>query len=209
MIIKLLGLGLKGYVRDKFNLFDCVIVVISTVEIVLKLASIDGLSSGGAISAFRGIRLLRVFKLARSWKSFQMMLIKIGKSLKDISNFSVLLFLFMFTYALLGMELFAHRVAFAADGHVQSEDSGGTAPRANFDSFLEGITTIYIVLIGEVSNSEHNFSGLEPGDVRLRARYEWRSGALLRIARHLWQLDSPEPVPRNPAQQLPGGRPRR
>ena len=150
MIIKLIGLGIRDYARDKFNLFDCVIVVISTVEIVLKLANIDGLSSGGAISAFRGIRLLRVFKLARSWKSFQEMLIKIAKSLKDISNFSVLLFLFMFTYALLGMELFAYRVAFAADGQV---DSNGSAPRANFNSFLEGITTIYIVLIGEVSNS--------------------------------------------------------
>ena len=153
MIIKLIGLGAKEYVRDKFNLFDCVIVIISTVEIVLKLASIDGLSSGGAISAFRGIRLLRVFKLARSWKSFQMMLIKIGKSLKDISNFSVLLFLFMFTYALLGMELFAYRVAFADDGEV---DTNGNPPRANFNSFLESITTIYIVLIGEVrSRSSH------------------------------------------------------
>jgi voltage-dependent calcium channel L type alpha-1D len=68
--------------------------------------------SGGAISAFRGIRLLRVFKLARSWKSFQEMLVKIGKTVKDISNFSVLLFLFMFVYCLLGMELFGHKVHF-------------------------------------------------------------------------------------------------
>jgi len=35
---------------------------------------------------------------------------KIGMSLKDISNFSVLLFIFMFTYTLLGMELFAYSV---------------------------------------------------------------------------------------------------
>lgn len=147
MVIKLIGLGVQGYARDKFNLFDCVIVVISTVEIIFKMASVDGLSAGGAISAFRGIRLLRVFKLARSWKSFQEMLLKMAKSLKDISSFSVLLFLFMFTYALLGMELFAHRVAYDSDGEV---DSNGSPPRANFNSFLEGITTIYIVLIGEV-----------------------------------------------------------
>ena len=70
MVCKLIGLGAKGYVRDRFNIFDCVIVVISTVEEVMGLLNIDGLSSGGAISAFRGVRLLRVFKLARSWKSF-------------------------------------------------------------------------------------------------------------------------------------------
>ena len=32
--------------------------------------------------------------------------------MKDISNFSVLLFIFMFIYSLLGMELFAYKVKF-------------------------------------------------------------------------------------------------
>ncbi len=87
-------------------MFDCFIVVISTVENVLSWSGVE-MGSGGAISAFRGIRLLRVFKLARSWKSFRELLQKIGITLKDISNFSVLLFLFIFTYTLLGMEIFA------------------------------------------------------------------------------------------------------
>lgn len=70
MIIKLLGLGFKGYARDRFNIFDCVIVIISTIEIVIGWADPHSGGGGGAISAFRGVRLLRVFKLARSWKSF-------------------------------------------------------------------------------------------------------------------------------------------
>lgn len=71
MIIKLIGLGFKGYSRDRFNIFDCVIVVISTVEIFIDWSNPNGGGgTGGAISAFRGVRLLRVFKLARSWKSF-------------------------------------------------------------------------------------------------------------------------------------------
>ena len=121
--------------------------MISIVESVIKWAGVDsGATSGGAISAFRGVRLLRVFKLARSWKSFQDMLIKIGKTLKDISNCTVLLFLFMFTYTLLGMELYAYNVKFNDDNEV---DSNGESPRANFDTFLEAFTTIFIVLIGE------------------------------------------------------------
>jgi hypothetical protein len=99
---------------------------------------------------FRGIRLLRVFKLARTWKNFQNILMKIGKTLKDIRNFSVLLFLFIFTYTLLGMELFAFKVKYNSENLV---DENGEAPRANFDSFLNGITSVFIILIGEDWNN--------------------------------------------------------
>lgn len=72
MVVKLTGLGPVAYAKEKFNLFDCCIVVISFIESIMSYASLSsgGVSSGGAISAFRGIRLLRVFKLARQWKSF-------------------------------------------------------------------------------------------------------------------------------------------
>jgi hypothetical protein len=103
--------------------------------------------NGGAISAFRGVRLLRVFKLARSWKSFQEMLIKIGKTVKDISSFSVLLFLFMFTYTLLGMEMFSHKVHY---NEFNELDDNGESPRANFDTFWFALTSVFIVLTGEV-----------------------------------------------------------
>ena len=73
MIIKLLGLGFKAYVDDRFNIFDCIIVIFSVIENVLGWTGTDS-ATGGAISAFRGVRLLRVFKLARSWTSFRELL---------------------------------------------------------------------------------------------------------------------------------------
>jgi len=81
MIIKLFGLGLKGYFQDKFNSFDCVIVLISTVDITLtySLQASEG-SGSSAISALRAFRLLRVFKLAKSWKKLQELLKTIGKT---------------------------------------------------------------------------------------------------------------------------------
>ena len=111
MVIKLIGLGPKMYVKDKFNIFDCIVVIVSIVENVINWAGVEG-GTKGAISAFRGVRLLRVFKLARSWTSFRELLEKIMTTLKDISNFSVLLFIFMFVYTLLGMEIYAYNVAF-------------------------------------------------------------------------------------------------
>ena len=75
MVIKIIGLGPREYVRDKFNIFDGFIVIVSTIEYIVDLTNIDAskrpspnteaMSSGGAVSAFRAIRLLRIFKLAR------------------------------------------------------------------------------------------------------------------------------------------------
>ena len=68
MIIKLTGLGPTRYVKDSFNIFDAVVVIISVIELIVKYAGVP--TSGGAFSGLRAIRLLRVFKLAKSWKSF-------------------------------------------------------------------------------------------------------------------------------------------
>ena len=60
----------------------------------------------------RAIRLLRVFKLARSWTSFRELLEKIVITLKDITNISVLMLLFMFIFTLVGSEMYAYKVRF-------------------------------------------------------------------------------------------------
>lgn len=71
MLIKIIGLGPKLYSKDKFNLFDSFIVILSMVEFVFDNVEMsNSVNTGGAIGAFRSVRLLRVFKLARSWKSF-------------------------------------------------------------------------------------------------------------------------------------------
>jgi hypothetical protein len=84
-------------------------VTVSIIDVSLSYAMPnDDINQGrGAISAFRAFRLLRIFKLAKSWRKLKLLLQTIGKSLKDISSFSVLLFLLMFIYILLGMEIFA------------------------------------------------------------------------------------------------------
>ena len=71
MITKILGLGIKGYARDRVNLFDAAIVMFTVAENIMDLAVTNSsISSGGAISGFRAIRLFRIFKLARQLKSF-------------------------------------------------------------------------------------------------------------------------------------------
>ena len=35
MIVKMIGLGFKLYIKENFNIFDCIIVLISTVDILI------------------------------------------------------------------------------------------------------------------------------------------------------------------------------
>lgn len=72
MIIKMIGLGYKEYFEENFNKFDFLIIMFSVFEMLINALNIK--IGGGAISALRALRLLRVFKLARSWKSFHNLL---------------------------------------------------------------------------------------------------------------------------------------
>jgi hypothetical protein len=166
MVVKLLGMGFRDYCNDSFNIFDGTVVIISIVELVVN-AFTDGNAGGGAISSLRAIRLLRVFKLARSWTSFRDLLQKMVITLKDINFFGLLLILFMIIFTLLGMELFAYKVKFDMDGkplEMQYDKDGlakqdefinaeGEFPRTSFNTFGLGFTTVFIVFIGEDWNS--------------------------------------------------------
>lgn len=151
MVIKLIGLGFKEYARDSFNLFDASIVLLSLVDVIVS-ATLSEDSPTGALSAFRGVRLLRVFKLARSWTKFRKILAKILLTIKDVGPFSVLLLMFMLIFSLLGMELFGFKINFIDDLYVAQDDPDfalAEPPRPNFDDLVMGITSIFAVAIGD------------------------------------------------------------
>lgn len=110
MFLKLIGLGPINYCRDRFNIFDAVIAIVSLVDWAVtffssKTPQISSQSS--VLKVFRALRLLRVMKLARGWKELQNLLKKIKSALIDILSFTILLILFIFIFALLGMQFFA------------------------------------------------------------------------------------------------------
>jgi hypothetical protein len=114
MILKLFGFGFYSYFRDSLNIFDFVIIVLSTFDLVLFIyqqvnsnanSSLDEIL--GVIQILRIFRLLKVFRLARSWYSLNYFLTTIGNAIGKIAPFSLLVYLFMFTYSILGMEIFA------------------------------------------------------------------------------------------------------
>ena len=128
MLLRMAGLGLEEYFADSFNTFDCAVVSFSLLEIFLMAA---GVNSKSGLSALRGLRLLRLFKLARSWKEMRMILSALGHSLGDLFYTTILLLIFLYIAALLGMTVF---------GGIQNGNglrfSKTDVPRSNFDSFF-------------------------------------------------------------------------
>ena len=110
MICKLIGLGPRLYLKDGFNILDGLIVLLSLADIILFNTVLSKDSGSVEVSAIMALRLLRVMRLARIWKQFQTMLRQIQSSIRDTAIFSLLLFVFLFIFSLLGMELFAYSV---------------------------------------------------------------------------------------------------
>lgn len=95
MLMKICGFGCKKYLEDNFNIFDAFIVTMSYVELVMPAGS------SSSLSVLRAFRLLRVFKIIKSWDSLRILLSTVLDSLTAITNLGVLIVLFLFIAALL------------------------------------------------------------------------------------------------------------
>jgi len=100
MLFKLLGLGCYNYFTDGYNMFDCFIVILSDIELMMPG------EEGSGVSVFRAFRLLRIFKLVKSWTSLRSLLQTILRSIGAISNLGLLTFLFLFINSLMAKQLF-------------------------------------------------------------------------------------------------------
>ncbi|KAM6424198.1 voltage-dependent T-type calcium channel subunit alpha-1H isoform 3-T4 [Liasis olivaceus] len=135
MLLKLLAFGIWGYIKNPYNIFDGIIVVISVWEII-------GQSDGG-LSVLRTFRLLRVLKLVRFMPALRRQLVVLMKTMDNVATFCMLLMLFIFIFSILGMHLFGCKFGLRTD-------TGDTMPdRKNFDSLLWAIVTVFQILTQE------------------------------------------------------------
>lgn len=134
MTSKLIAIGIEKYLADRMNWLDGAVVCISIMEILLE----SMLSAGGGLSAFKTIRVLRTFRilrvarLLRALESMQVIIAVIQKSAGSFMYITMLLFVFIFIFTLLGMQLFGGRFDFP-DG----------IPRGNYDTFNIALVTVF------------------------------------------------------------------
>ncbi|XP_052422350.1 sodium channel protein type 1 subunit alpha-like [Carassius gibelio] len=134
MIFKIVALDPYTYFQEGWNIFDSIIVTLSLLELCLP-----------GIGFLRPFRLLRVFKLAKSWPTLNMLIKIIGNSLGALSNLTLVLAIIVFIFAVVGMQLFGKNYRDCVC--KISEDC--TLPRWHMSDFFHSFLIVFRVLCGE------------------------------------------------------------
>jgi len=134
MCLKMFGIGIIEYLKDKMNIFDSIIVTTSLIELFLFGGGSSAISAFRSVRIFRIFRVLRVTRLIRQLNYMQVIIEVVSKSLEDFMYIFMLLILFNYIYALLGMQLYGGSFNFS------------DPPRMNFDDFFSAYMTVFDLL---------------------------------------------------------------
>uniref|UniRef100_A0A8C4FBS1 Sodium channel protein n=1 Tax=Dicentrarchus labrax TaxID=13489 RepID=A0A8C4FBS1_DICLA len=137
MFFKLIAMDPYYYFQVGWNIFDSIIVTLSLVE--LGLANVQGLS------VLRSFRLLRVFKLAKSWPTLNMLIKIIGNSVGALGNLTLVLAIIVFIFAVVGMQLFGK----SYKDCVCKISIDCELPRWHMNDFFHSFLIVFRILCGE------------------------------------------------------------
>ncbi|XP_008286722.1 sodium channel protein type 4 subunit alpha-like [Stegastes partitus] len=137
MVLKLIAMDPYYYFQQGWNIFDGVIVCLSLME--LGLSNVEGLS------VLRSFRLLRVFKLAKSWPTLNTLIKIIGNSVGALGNLTLVLAIIVFIFAVVGMQLFGKNY----QDCVCKISIDCQLPRWHMKDFFHSFLIVFRVLCGE------------------------------------------------------------
>ncbi|XP_028825376.1 sodium channel, voltage gated, type V-like, alpha b isoform X1 [Denticeps clupeoides] len=137
MVFKILALDPYYYFQQGWNIFDSIIVCLSLME--LGLSDVEGLS------VLRSFRLLRVFKLAKSWPTLNTLIKIIGNSVGALGNLTLVLAIIVFIFAVVGMQLFGKNY----ETCVCKISRDCLMPRWHMKDFFHSFLIVFRVLCGE------------------------------------------------------------
>ncbi|XP_072389146.1 sodium channel protein 60E-like isoform X1 [Diabrotica undecimpunctata] len=131
--LKIMALS-KDFFHCGWNIFDLIIVSASLLDLIFEL--VDGLS------VLRGLRLLRVLKLAQSWITMKVLLSIIISTIGALGNLTLVLAIVIYIFAVIGMQLFAK-------DYTEEKFFPDPVPRWNFTDFFHSFMMIFRILCGE------------------------------------------------------------
>ncbi|KAM9850463.1 LOW QUALITY PROTEIN: sodium channel, voltage-gated, type I-like, alpha [Aulostomus maculatus] len=137
MVLKIIALDPYHYFQEGWNIFDAIIVSLSIME--LSLASVGGMA------VLRSFRLLRVFKLAKSWPTLNTLIKIIGNSVGALGNLTLVLAIIVFIFAVVGMQLFGKNYKDC----VCKISTECKLPRWHMNDFFHSFLIVFRVLCGE------------------------------------------------------------
>ncbi|CAH0564653.1 unnamed protein product [Brassicogethes aeneus] len=142
-IMKLVALGVLLYVKDKWNVLDVFIVILSVVGIVLEELKSNIIPINPTVlRVMRVMRIARVLKLLKMAKGIRALLDTVMQALPQVGNLGLLFFLLFFIFAALGVELFGRL-------DCKFTPCQGLGEHAHFENFGMAFLTLFRVATGD------------------------------------------------------------
>ena len=145
-ILKMISLGVRGYINSMWNLLDLFIIITSAINIALEYTSPN---NSVYFKAFQSLRVLRVLSLTKMIKSFRrlksldQLLQTIKWSLKSLINMAMILILIYSIFAIFGCYLFSN-AKFSGQPEFNTVNEF-----FNFDNFYNSFWTVFRSVTGE------------------------------------------------------------
>jgi len=137
-ILKLCGLGIRGYFDDAWNQFDCLLVLLSIIDLILLTFTIEVKGGPTLLRIIRLTRLARILRVAKKADGLRKTFLTIYLSIPSLRNVGLLLLLVFFIFGVLGVNLF---------GKV--EESDVITDHANFRNIGMALLTLFRCSTGE------------------------------------------------------------
>uniref|UniRef100_A0A2K6TYY8 Sodium channel protein n=1 Tax=Saimiri boliviensis boliviensis TaxID=39432 RepID=A0A2K6TYY8_SAIBB len=100
MCLKIIALDPYHYFRRGWNVFDSIVALLSFADVL------NGILQKKSWPFLRSFRVLRVFKLAKSWPTLNTLIKIIGNSVGALGSLTVVLAIVIFIFSVAGMQLF-------------------------------------------------------------------------------------------------------
>ena len=104
-LLKIISFG-TDYFKESWNIFDFFVVFLTLGGILLDTLNLVQ-NIGGTTSIIRSFRIARVLRLIKRAKSLRTIFNTFTSTLPALANIGGLLFLVLYLYSILGMNLFA------------------------------------------------------------------------------------------------------
>ncbi|XP_059520418.1 sodium channel protein type 11 subunit alpha isoform X2 [Myotis daubentonii] len=140
MCLKIIALDPYHYFRRGWNIFDSIVALLSFVDVMMPQS----------LPVFRSFRVLRVFKLAKSWPTLNTLIKIIGHSVGALGNLTVVLAIVIFIFSVVGMQLFGS--SFSCEKKNPKACDSTTSPcfrRWHMGDFYHSFLVVFRILCGE------------------------------------------------------------
>ncbi|XP_012590773.1 PREDICTED: sodium channel protein type 11 subunit alpha isoform X2 [Condylura cristata] len=143
MGLKIIALDPYHYFRRGWNIFDCIVALLSFADVIY------GTVVERRMPYFRSLRVLRVFKLAKSWPTLNTLIKIIGHSVGALGNLTVVLTIVVFIFSVVSMQLFGTKFNDTKTNIKHCNSKKSCSRRWHMGDFYHSFLVVFRILCGE------------------------------------------------------------